>query len=160
MIPGPPRPRPDSRPSVPRPLRSDRRSRVVLDTAAYLAGAFDTGEQVLLLADRADTATVLDAYSACLTVNSMSHGPDNPEIRGAVDAVVLHRLAARAAAAALGAARSRPLRRPIQLPRPRLLPAGQEPARSKRAMLSVARKLTRRCHHRLRALGDEAFAAV
>jgi transposase len=28
---------------------------------------------------------------------------------------------------------------------------------SKRAMLSVARKLTRRCHHRLRALGDEAF---
>jgi transposase len=30
----------------------------------------------------------------------------------------------------------------------------------KRAALSVARKLTRRCHHRLRALGDEAFADV
>ncbi|HVU62134.1 MAG TPA: IS110 family transposase [Mycobacteriales bacterium] len=30
----------------------------------------------------------------------------------------------------------------------------------KRAALSVARKLTRRCHHRLRALGDEAFAPV
>jgi len=28
----------------------------------------------------------------------------------------------------------------------------------KRAALSVARKLTRRCHHRLRALGDDAFA--
>jgi len=41
MIPSPVRPRPDSRPSVPNPLRSDRRSRVVLDTAAYLAGAFD-----------------------------------------------------------------------------------------------------------------------
>jgi hypothetical protein len=26
--------------------------------------------------------------------------------------------------------------------------------------LPVARKLTRRCHHRLRALGDEAFADV
>jgi transposase len=30
----------------------------------------------------------------------------------------------------------------------------------KRAALSVARKLTRRCHHRLRALGDEAFADI
>lgn len=30
----------------------------------------------------------------------------------------------------------------------------------RRATLSVARKLTRRCHHRLRALGDEAFRAV
>lgn len=30
----------------------------------------------------------------------------------------------------------------------------------KRAALSVARKLTRRCHHRLRALGDAAFADV
>ena len=30
----------------------------------------------------------------------------------------------------------------------------------KRAALSVARKLTRRCHHRLRALGDDAFAEV
>jgi transposase len=30
----------------------------------------------------------------------------------------------------------------------------------KRAALSVARKLTRRCHHRLRALGDDAFADV
>jgi transposase len=28
----------------------------------------------------------------------------------------------------------------------------------KRAAISVARKLTRRCHHRLRALGDDAFA--
>ena len=30
----------------------------------------------------------------------------------------------------------------------------------KRAAVSVGRKLTRRCHHRLRALGDEAFAEV
>jgi transposase len=30
----------------------------------------------------------------------------------------------------------------------------------KRAGISVGRKLTRRCHHRLRALGDEAFAEV
>jgi transposase len=30
----------------------------------------------------------------------------------------------------------------------------------KRAGISVGRKLTRRCHHRLRALGDEAFAKV
>jgi transposase len=29
-----------------------------------------------------------------------------------------------------------------------------------RAALSVARKLARRCHHRLRALGDDAFAPV
>ncbi len=30
----------------------------------------------------------------------------------------------------------------------------------KRAAVSVGRKLTRRCHHRLRALGDQAFAEV
>lgn len=30
----------------------------------------------------------------------------------------------------------------------------------KRATISVARKLARRCHHRLRALGDQAFAEV
>jgi transposase len=30
----------------------------------------------------------------------------------------------------------------------------------KRASLSVARKLARRCHHRLRALGEEAFAEI
>ena len=30
----------------------------------------------------------------------------------------------------------------------------------KRAAISVARKLTRRCHHRLRALGDAAFAEI
>ena len=30
----------------------------------------------------------------------------------------------------------------------------------KRAGISVGRKLTRRCHHRLRALGDDAFAEV
>jgi transposase len=30
----------------------------------------------------------------------------------------------------------------------------------KRAAISVGRKLTRRCHHRLRALGDKAFAEV
>jgi hypothetical protein len=29
-----------------------------------------------------------------------------------------------------------------------------------RAVLSVARKLTRRCHHTLRALGEEALAAA
>jgi transposase len=31
---------------------------------------------------------------------------------------------------------------------------------SRRAMMSVARKLARRCHHRLRALGDEAFTTA
>ena len=31
---------------------------------------------------------------------------------------------------------------------------------AQRATLSVARKLTRRCHHRLRALGDQAFAEL
>ncbi len=31
---------------------------------------------------------------------------------------------------------------------------------NQRAILSVARKLARRCHHRLRALGDEAFTGV
>jgi transposase len=31
---------------------------------------------------------------------------------------------------------------------------------SKRAALSVARRLARRCHHRLRGLGDDAFAEV
>ena len=30
----------------------------------------------------------------------------------------------------------------------------------KRAAVSVARKITRRCHHRLRALGDDALFAV
>jgi hypothetical protein len=29
-----------------------------------------------------------------------------------------------------------------------------------RATLSVARKLLRRCHHTLRALGDDAFVAA
>jgi transposase len=31
---------------------------------------------------------------------------------------------------------------------------------TKRAAMSVARKLVRRCHHRLRALGDDAFAEI
>ena len=31
---------------------------------------------------------------------------------------------------------------------------------TKRAAVSVGRKLTRRCHHRLRALGEEAFAPI
>jgi hypothetical protein len=31
---------------------------------------------------------------------------------------------------------------------------------AQRATLSVARKITRRCHHRLRALGEQAFAEL
>ena len=31
---------------------------------------------------------------------------------------------------------------------------------AQRATLSVARKITRRCHHRLRAVGDQAFAEL
>src|SRR4051794_7489942 len=57
------------------------------------------------------------------------------------------------AAAALGAVRGRPVRRPPRLTRSRLLPAGRRPVGGGRATLSVARKMVRRAHHTLRALG-------
>ena len=44
-----------------------------------------------------------------------------------------------------------------RLPRPRLLPSPPPRLGAQRAALSVARKLARRCHHRLRALGDDAW---
>jgi hypothetical protein len=69
----------------------------------------------------------------------------------------------RAAVAALGGVRSRPpllqALKPSSPDQDYYLEVAAR-LRKKRAALSVARKLTRRCHHRLRALDDEAFADI
>jgi hypothetical protein len=66
----------------------------------------------------------------------------------------------RAGQAGLGAGGGGRVRQQAQLARPWLLPGSQAPGRRSPGVISVARKLARRVHHTLRALGDQAFQPV